>query len=100
MTRRPLEFHPAAAEEVEAALSWYGSRSRDAARAFVVELDDALKHIEAAPSRWPEHAHSTRRYVMRRFPYLVVYRDTPDALQIVAVAHGRRRPGYWRQRVK
>ena len=35
---------------------------------------------------------------MRRFPYLIVYRTTSTAIQVVAVAHGRRRPGYWKTR--
>jgi hypothetical protein len=35
---------------------------------------------------------------MRRFPYLVVYREVSTGLQVIAVAHGRRRPGYWKNR--
>ena len=36
---------------------------------------------------------------MRRFPYLIVYRVTASAIQVVAVAHARRRPGYWKTRL-
>lgn len=37
----------------------------------------------------------TRRYLLRRFPFFVVFREVADRVQIVAVAHARRRPGYW-----
>jgi hypothetical protein len=40
-----------------------------------------------------------RRLVLIRFPYVLIYSFTPDMLRIVAVAHARRRPGYWRARV-
>jgi hypothetical protein len=38
--------------------------------------------------------------LLKKFPYLVVFREYPDHLFIVAVAHGHRRPGYWRKRLK
>ena len=65
---------------------------------FASELDTAIDRIAEAPSRWPEYLEGTRRYVMRRFPYLVVYRVMLDRVQVVAIAHGHRRPGYWRSR--
>jgi|SRR5579872_2457094 len=42
----------------------------------------------------------TRRIVLRRFPYLVVFRETTSGIEIIAVVHGRRRPGYWRDRLE
>ena len=44
------------------------------------------------------HLHGTRKFLLRRFPYGVVYRITKSAIQVIAVAHGRRRPGYWKSR--
>jgi len=44
-------------------------------------------------------AFNTRRVVLSRFPYIVVFRETVTEIEIVAVAHGRRRPGYWRERL-
>jgi toxin ParE1/3/4 len=41
----------------------------------------------------------TRRLVMRRFPFSVVYLDDPDLITIIAVAHSKRKPGYWKDRV-
>jgi toxin ParE1/3/4 len=100
MIHLPLDFHPQAAEELEAAFDWYAERSRAAAVAFVDEVDDALQKIAAEPDRWPQHTHGTRRYLLRRFPFLVIYRVVDKRVQIIAIAHARRRPGYWRSRAE
>jgi hypothetical protein len=50
-------------------------------------------------SRWPRHGRCARRYVVPRFPFSSVYRMREDEVEIIAVAHGRRRPGYWRSRL-
>ncbi|MBI5166220.1 MAG: type II toxin-antitoxin system RelE/ParE family toxin [candidate division NC10 bacterium] len=93
-----VEFHPAAAEEVAAAVQWYRERSEEAARALVAELDRAVAMIAEAPERWARYVKGTRRFLLRRFPFAVVYRQRQDVVEVVAVAHARRRPGYWRQR--
>jgi plasmid stabilization system protein ParE len=98
MTDKPLEFHEEAAAEYEAAIDWYFERSRVAASKFAAEVNKALDLISQAPHRWPTHAHGTRRFLLRHFPFAVVYRNTPSAVQIIAMAHGRRRPGYWKGR--
>jgi len=63
----------------------------------MVELDLAVARIVEAPLRWPVRS-GTRRYVMRRFPFVVVYRVVGSTVEVVAVAHGRRKPGYWKSR--
>ena len=55
-----------AIDEARAAYVWYRSRSRDAANAFILELDHALEQITASPERWPAHLHGTRRFLLRR----------------------------------
>jgi plasmid stabilization system protein ParE len=67
---------------------------------FLEELDRAISQIGDRPRQFPDYAFGTRRMVLRRFPYLVVFRETEAGLEIIAVAHGRRRPGYWRDRVE
>lgn len=98
MSRAALEFHPAAISEARAARQWYATRSPQAGDAFLAELDRAIERICEVPSRWPSYLHGTRRYLLHRFPYLVIYREIGPTLQVVAVAHGRRRPGYWKRR--
>jgi plasmid stabilization system protein ParE len=91
-------LHPEAVEEAEAAVIWYARRSSRAAQRFVEELEVAVAAIAEAPDRWPRFDRETRRVILRRFPYIVIYRVLPDRVEILAVAHGRRRPGYWRGR--
>lgn len=98
MPRLPVGFHPAAVEESAAAEAWYRERSEMAAIAFVVELDRALEQIASTPDRWLRHTHGTHRFVLRRFPFTVIYRVASAEVQVIAVAHGRRRPDYWRNR--
>jgi len=98
MSAKFVVFHPDAVQEAQAALGWYRQRSTLAAEAFLQELDGAIEQIVAAPDRWPSYDFHTRRFLLRRFPYLVVYRETSQTIQVIAVAHGRRRPGYWRDR--
>ena len=98
MKRSDVEFHPAARFEVERTHAWYGSKSESAADGFLLEMEAALDEIAEAPSRWPRHLHGTRRFVLRRFPFSVVYVSSGASIRIVAVAHAKRHPGYWRRR--
>jgi toxin ParE1/3/4 len=93
-----VRFHPAAVGEAKAAYDWYAKRNPAAATAFIAALDEAVRVIQDRPARWPQHLRGTRKYLLRRFPYSVIYRVTDATIQVVAVAHGRRRPGYWRRR--
>jgi plasmid stabilization system protein ParE len=90
----PIRFHPAAASEVEAAALWYAERSPVAVRAFVTEVNTCVERVQEAPNRWPRYLHDTRRYLFPNFPFSLVYRIRNGEIEIVAVAHHRRRPGY------
>jgi plasmid stabilization system protein ParE len=99
MTTRQVEIHPGALAEAEAAVSWYVERSSRAPVAFLEEIDRAIESILNAPKRWPIFESDCRRVPLLRFPYSIVYREkSNDRVQILAVAHGRRKPGYWKTR--
>ena len=93
-----VRLHPGAIAEAKAAYDWYAIRNSAAANAFLFELDQAIGKIQTSPERWTAHLHGTRKILLRRFPYGVVYRITESAIQVIAVAHERRRPGYWKSR--
>ena len=98
MTPPGIDFHPAAVREARKAYRWYGRRSAAAANRFQAALQAALDQIAQTPDRWPAYLHGTRYRLLRRFPFIVVFRQLVDGLQVVAVAHARRRPGYWKRR--
>jgi len=96
---KPYQFHPSAWIEFESADEWYLSRSVDASIAFLSDVFSAIEDIAESPQRWPSYLHDTRRFVLQRFPFSVVYLDEPDFVTIIAIAHGKRKPGYWKARV-
>jgi toxin ParE1/3/4 len=100
MAAKLLEIHPAALEETKSAVYWYYERSEPAAHNFAAELDRAVELILQAPDRWPQGDLGTRRFVLQRFPYVIVYRERETDVQILAVAHGNRRPLYWKERLR
>ena len=95
-----VELLDEAIAEARAAREWYAARSPGAADAFMAELDHALEQIAKLPEAWAPYASNTRRYLMRRFPFSVVYRKQKRKIEVVAVAHSRRRPGYWMGRIR
>lgn len=96
---RTVELHPEAELEARAARRWYRKRSPSAAEAFLEELDAAIAAISEDPTRMPEYLAGTRRCLLRRFPFFIVFvESSPTRVEVLAVAHARRRPGYWRER--
>lgn len=72
MPRAELEIHPQAILEAQDAYLWYSERSQSAGGDFMAELDHAIERITEHPGTWPPYLHGTRRYLLRRFPFLVV----------------------------
>lgn len=70
----------------------------DLGKAFLSEVRRAVELIESRPRIGSQISRDTRRSLLRRFPYSVIYGLDEDQLVIVAIAHHRRRPGYWRER--
>ena len=101
MPASAARFHDEASFEYDAAFDWYLQRSEEAARNFDSEVNRAIQLIIESPQRWPMGPYGTRRFLLRRFPFLLICRErTSPEIQIVAVAHTSRRPGYWKQRMQ
>ncbi len=72
---------------------------------FSSEVFQALEIIEEAPETWPEwpgiaHTPPIRRYLLWDFPFALPFVVLEDRVVVLAVAHVRRRPGYWRERAE
>lgn len=90
--------------EAAEAAAWYDDCRVGLGDEFLSELSQAFANIAADPNALSrlESYHGTRdvrRCVLQRFPYLVVYACQPAELLVVAVAHTRRRPLYWLERL-
>ena len=100
MSGARVELTPEALREIDDAFAWYLERSLQAAEAFVREVDSAAALIASSPTVWPHFEAGTRRYVLRKFPYDIVYREMPFGIKVIAVAHHKRRPKYWSRRLR
>jgi len=99
MSPLQIDIHPEAVAEAQAAARWYRERSAQAADAFLAELDRAVERIAENPGMYPNYVQGTHRYLLQRFPFYLVYRKVAETCEIVAIAHGRRKPGYWKKRI-
>ena len=94
-----VNFHPEAREEYLSAIAWYLTHSEPIARAYQREVQLAVDHIQSGPTRWPKFEGEVRWVRLKRFPYVVYFEPlSTQVVQVLAVAHGSRAPGYWRNR--
>lgn len=98
---KPIRIAQPASDEFTEGVRWY-ERKRpglggDFYDAVVRTIDLIREHPAIGRSRERPIAH--RRLLVDRFPYTIVYRERTDDLNIIAIAHTSRRPGYWRNRL-
>ena len=102
---RPVAFEPEASHELEAAALWYEARRSGLGLTFLAAVDRTVDHLATWPDAGslvpgvPAHLE-VRQMPVVRFPYRVAYLVTSRELRVLAVAHTRRRPGYWRSRTE
>jgi len=92
-------FHPKATEEFIEASLFYGRQVPGLGGAFVTEVERSVKLLVDQPEIGQIIDAELRRLVLYRFPYSLIYSIERNKIWIVAVAHQRRRPGYWRARL-
>ena len=95
-----FEFHPDAEAEVNEAAGWYEAEVAGLASDFLSEFGRALDGLLAEPERSLQIEPGIRRYLLKRFPYAIVYVIRKDRVRIVAVMHLHRKPGYWKERLE
>ena len=97
---RAIRISEPAAEELSEAVRWYEARRGGLGGEFFDAVVTTLGLIASHPEIGARElsAARTRRVLVSRFPYQVVYRLSESELVVVAVAHSKRRPGYWKHR--
>ena len=94
----PYSFHPNAEAELSAAAEFYESRVTGLGRLFSAEVQRTISFIRDYPDAGAAIRLPVRRALVDRFPYAIIYRRDRELIHVLAVAHLRQRPNYWRQR--
>lgn len=93
-----LDIHEDADRELNDAANYYDSESPGLGTLFLDEIDSGYERILENPGAAPEVNSGIRRLVLAKFPFNLIYEIVGDVILILAVAHHRRRPHYWRER--
>jgi hypothetical protein len=93
-----LILHPRALREVFRIAARYDRERQGLGTAFLDEVDAALARIRERPLSGQQLPLGERRILLNRFPHKIIYRPAADRVYVTAVAHPRRREGYWRSR--
>ena len=93
-----LIIRPEAEAELLEAIDWYESRGPGLGADLLRCVDACLERIRRHPEAHPVVHRSTRMAIVRRFPYLVLYRTMEDDISVIAIFHAKRNPMIWRKR--
>lgn len=91
-------FHPEAEDEFFAAIEYYESVEAGLGSDFSLEVLKTIQNVVEYPLAWPVMVYDIRRCLTNRFPFGVIYRIEGEQVQVLAVMHLRREPGYWQER--
>jgi len=93
-----IAFLPTAQNELDDAFSWYEEQAIGLGYEFLDELEQALCLVSNYPKLQPLINKKLRRCLVNRFPYGIFYGIAEDSIIVVAVAHLKRKPAYWKSR--
>ena len=91
-------FHEQARLEFLEAVAYYEAIQVGLGERFLQSVKSAVHLAASLPFAGAAHTLGTRRIFLKKFPFAVVYRVDPDEILIFAVAHFKRKPGYWQKR--
>lgn len=91
-------FHDLAEEELNEAAAYYARARPGLGDAFLAEVQHAVEALVVTPLAGTVVAPEIRWWLVKRFPYSILYRVTASHIRILAIAHQKRRPFYWRGR--
>ncbi|MCP4405118.1 MAG: type II toxin-antitoxin system RelE/ParE family toxin [bacterium] len=96
---RLYAFHPAALLEAEHAAHFYEEQQAELGKRFIEALSDALTRVRRSPGMYRKIKGSVRKCRVMHFPYGLIFRENNNCIEVLAVMHLRRQPGYWEKRV-
>ena len=94
-----FSFHPCAEQELDKAVGYYEECRSGLGLEFAEEVYAAIARITAYPKAWTKLSKHTRRCLLNRFPFGIIFQVKDSKVRIIAVANLNRKPGYWKRRV-
>ena len=91
-------FLSAAEEEMMAAALFYEAAAVGLGSDFLDDVQQAIEGLREYPELGVEVGIGSRRTLLHRFPFTLIYAVEADGILVLAIAHARRRPGYWQSR--
>ena len=95
-----LEFAPEARAEAAAAASYYEEIESGLGTRFILEVERIVQAVLAQPTLWRRRSGGYRRTNLTGFPYYMAYVERGERIIVVALGHGARLPGYFRERLR
>lgn len=95
-----IRLYAEARQELQSAVSYYDQAGTGLGADFTAELKARLERIGENPRMYPAvTASGLRRALLSRFPYSIVFAETAEAIEVIAIAHHSRREYYWLDRL-
>ena len=91
-------FHPEVKFEIKESYSWYESIKEGLGKSLLHELESSYSIIKKAPQIWPKFRSNYHKYLLKKFPFSIIYTIGKSQITVYAVAHYSRKPYYWKDR--
>ncbi|MFA6567974.1 MAG: type II toxin-antitoxin system RelE/ParE family toxin [Victivallales bacterium] len=95
---KSVKFHPESQIELFEAVQYYEHQQKDLGKRFLLSLQDAILSIQINPLVYQFADDNYQKCRVSKFPYGIVFRDGKEFIEVIAVIHLRRKPGYWKKR--
>ncbi len=96
---KSIEFHELAIKELLDSRDFYDNLIWGLGRKFIIEVGHIISRIKNNPAAFPIYFKNYKRALIRKFPYSVIYIEEDERILILAVAHHKRRPQYFANRI-
>lgn len=92
-------IRPEAEGDLKKAFSWYEDKRKGLGYDFLLQVDAGIRFIERNPEIFPAEYKGTRRHLIKRFPYKIIYLIEKEKIIIFAIIHGKRSPDLIKERI-
>lgn len=93
-----IKFHPDVSQEVRTAYPLDEEQAKGLGDDFLIELEYSFRHIRNQPNTWPVFSARTRRFLLNKFLFSIIYTSSAEVIFVLAVMHNRHNSGCWEER--